>query len=767
MSFATTGFESSRLSVSALMFDRDHSLWVGTTDQGIYRIRGSMVDHFDAAKGLSGDWVNDFFEDREGNIWVATTKGVDKFRATRVVSFSKSEGLSADSANSLLATGDGTTWVGNLGALDVIRDGKVSSIDRRRGLPGQAVTSLAEGKGGILWVGLDEKLFTYSRGRFAQVTHAGGGAAGTMEAMARDVDGSVWAAPISEVPELAHIVGSKVAEEIPLPPTLRIGSLATDPQGGVWAGLTNGDLAEYHDRHWRVVAMHRAVHEGSVYALTVSQSEGVYAATGLGMVVWRDGRSETLGTENGLPCRRIYSLLRDAQQTAWLYSECGLVSISDSELRRWWLHPDAKVQVQTFDALDGAQPMNPDFEPSASISPDGRLWFANAAVVQELNPLRLSKNTVLPPVHIEEIVADAKDYPVQNDLHLPALTRNLEIDYTALSFVVPQRVRFRYQLEGLQSDWQDADTRRQAFYTNLRPGSYRFHVIACNDDGLWNEVGDALSFTIAPAYYQTKWFEFLCAASFAGMLWLFYISRLKRATEQVQERLGARMEERERIARELHDTLLQGFQGLMLRLQAVLKTVPAEEPTHQMIESVLDRADQVLLEGRQSVRDLREEGAGGNELSGTLVRCGEELAEGKASLFSLSVVGTPQALGPIVFNEVYRIGREALINAFQHSHAAKIELELTYSDAQLCLRIRDDGAGINPDILGAGKPGHWGLSGMRERARKIGAQLNIWSKPGAGTELELTIPAKVAYPQEGKESFWGRMRGTLTKSTED
>jgi hypothetical protein len=485
------------------------------------------------------------------------------------------------------------------------------------------------------------------------------------------------------------------------------------------------------------------------------------------MVVWGDGRSVTLGTENGLPCRRIYSLLRDAKQTAWLYSECGLVSISDSELRRWWLHPDAKVQVQILDALDGAQPMNPDFEPSASMSPDGTLWFANSAVVQEIDPRHLPTNASVPPVHIEEVVADSKEYPIQKELGLPALTRDIEIDYTALSFVIPQRVRFRYKLDGWENDWQDADTRRQAFYTHLQPGSYRFHVIASNDDGVWNEVGDALTFVIAPAYYQTRWFEFLCAGVLVGILWLLYLYRIKRATAQIQERLGARMEERERIARELHDTLLQGFQGLMLRLQAVMNTLPAEEPTHQMIESVLDRADQVLLEGRQSVRDLREEGAGGNELSGALVRCGEELAEGKASLFSLSVVGTPQSLRSIAFNEVYRIGREALINAFQHSHATKIELELTYADAQLCLRIRDDGAGIDPDILGAGRPGHWGLSGMRERAQKIGAHLNIWSKPGAGTEIELTIPSKVAYLQYGKQSLWRRMKRRLRKPVEN
>jgi signal transduction histidine kinase len=758
MPFATAGFDSSSLSVNALFLDSDHTLWVGTINEGVYRIHGSMVDHFGAADGLSGDWVNDFFEDHEGNVWVATTKGMDKFRETRVVSFSRSEGLSADLTNSLLAARDGTIWIGNLGALDSIRGEKVTSIDSRGGLPGHEVTSLAEGRSGRLWVGVDDKLFTYSPGIFKQVRNDRGGATGTVENMSSDIDGTIWAAPITETHKLMHIENDRVAEEISVPSGLRIRSLATDPNGGVWAGLSNGDIAQYTKGNWKVIALHRAVNTGTVIGLTVSQDEKVLGATSLGVLEWKDGRSQTLGTENGLPCKRIYSLIQDSKQMLWLYSECGLVSIADSELRRWWQHPDAKLHVQVFDTLDGAQPMDPDFEPSTSMTPDGKLWFANSTIVQEVDPLHLFKNIVVPPVHIEEFIADEKNYPVQKDLHLPALTRNLEIDYTALSFVIPQRVRFRYRLEGLQNDWQDADTRRQAFYTDLPPGPYRFHVIACNDDGLWNEVGDELAFTIAPAYYQTKWFEFLCVLSFAGMLWVFYLYRLRRATGQVQERLGARLEERERIARELHDTLLQGFQGLMLRFQSVMKILPDEGPAHQMMEDALDRADEILLEGRQSVRDLREKGNSEGELSETLANLGKELAHERAALFSIAVVGTAQALDPTVFNEICRIGREALINAFQHAKASKIQVKLTYDSARFVLSVLDDGVGIDSEVLSTGRLGHWGLSGMRERAYKIGAQLHIWSKPNAGTEIELTIPATLAWPQQHNESLWMQIK---------
>jgi signal transduction histidine kinase len=391
------------------------------------------------------------------------------------------------------------------------------------------------------------------------------------------------------------------------------------------------------------------------------------------------------------------------------------------------------------------------------MSPDGKLWFANGSVLQQIDPLHLPANNILPPVHIEEIVADTREYPLQNNLALPALTRELQINYTALSFAIPQRVQFRYKLDGLENEWQNVGTRRQAFFTNLRPGTYRFHVIACNDDGLWNSVGDTIGFTIAPAYYQTRWFALMCVAASGAILWALYLMRLKQATYQLQERLNARMEERERIARELHDTLLQGFQGLMLRFQAVVKMLPIEAVARQTMEQVLDRADEVLLEGRQSVRDLREEGTSATEMCEALRQCGEELAQNHTASFSLMIVGEPKAMATVVFNESYRIAREALVNAFQHSQGRNVEVEVTYLVSRVSIRVRDDGIGIDADILTKGRKGHWGLSGMRERAQKVAARLDIWSQAGSGTEIELTIPSTVAYPHDKRRSLRQRL----------
>jgi signal transduction histidine kinase len=361
-------------------------------------------------------------------------------------------------------------------------------------------------------------------------------------------------------------------------------------------------------------------------------------------------------------------------------------------------------------------------------------------------------------VFVDAIKADKKQYPLVDLVRLPAMSRDVEIDYTALSFPIPERVRFRYRLDGWDKDWQDASTRRQAFYTNLRPGSYRFHVIACNGDGLWNDTGATLDFSIAPRYYQTAWFQILCGLVLILLAWLLYLLRLKQATARIQERLGARLEERERIARELHDTLLQGVQGLMLRFQGIMKTLPADQPTHKMMNDALDRADELMLQARQGVKDIRAAGMAESDLPDMLKSCAEDLRQDHAASIKLTFAGTPRPLDVTVCAEVYRIAREAMTNAYQHSGAPNIEVDVTYESDYFRVSVRDDGQGIEPRLLSIGKAGHWGLSGMRERAEKIGGRLRILSQRATGTEVELTVPGRLAYAKTVSPSLWDKIK---------
>jgi signal transduction histidine kinase len=341
---------------------------------------------------------------------------------------------------------------------------------------------------------------------------------------------------------------------------------------------------------------------------------------------------------------------------------------------------------------------------------------------------------------------------------LPAHPVNLHFAYTAPSLAIPERVRFRYRLEGLENDWTDGGVRREVDYTSLGPGSYRLHVMASNREGVWNGAEAVMAFSIQPTFIQTAWFDVLCTFAAGSILWGLYRLRLRqmsaRLSAQMQVRLEERLAERERIARELHDTLLQGFQGLTLHFQAVMEQIPDEEPARQKMKKALTYADGVLLEGRKRVRDLRSDSAQTNQLPQQIADYGAELTSDRAIGFKVTVVGSPQPLHPIAGDEVYRIAREALANAFRHSRASQIEVEITYDAASCCVRIRDNGAGIGPEILNTGKQGHWGLSGMRERAQKIGAKLSILSNPGSGTEIDLALPASLAYSTQPKRRPW-------------
>jgi len=745
------GFDSSKLAVNRLLLDRDGALWIGTTDKGLYRIINGRVDHFGAEDGLSGDSVYCLYEDREGSIWVATTNGLDRFRDLPVLSFSGREGLSISEVAGVMASHDGSVRIANGSSLVALRQGRLSSAEIIKGLPGSGVTSMLEDRAGRLWIGIEDKLLIYEKGKFTAITWPDGGPIGRVSGIAEDAQDNIWVEHSGPPPGVIRITDGRALESIPLTAVPKARVLAADPKGGIWLGPMSGGLARYRDGKLETFPASLGPDAYGARQIIVTPDGLAFAALGVGLMVVRDGKAQLLTSRNGLPCDSTYGVVIDSRGYIWLYSECGLTSVAMSEIEKWWGHPDLALNVKTLDALDGVRPGRAPFQSSAK-STDGKLWFANELVLQMVDPNRLVANPVPPPVHIEGLKADRRAYSAVQNTRLPALTRDLEFDYTALSLVLPQRVKFRHRLDGYDTDWKDAGTRRAAFYTNLGPGKYTFRVIACNNDGIWNETGDALRFDIQPAFFQTAWFEALSVLSLLFLLWTLYRLRLRSATEQVRGRLTAQLAERERIARELHDTLLQGFQGLVLRFQGAIKQISDQEPSRQLMVEALDRADEALLEGRNRVRDLRSETATVNDLSESLRACIEELASDYPIEASATEVGTRQPLHPIVRDEAYRIAREALSNAFQHSKASKIEAEITYHSENLRLRLRDDGSGIDQSILNDGRSGHWGLSGMRERAEKIGAQFSIWSSPGAGTEIDLIIPAKVAYYRRPRRS---------------
>ncbi|MBV8456439.1 MAG: hypothetical protein JO122_07465 [Acetobacteraceae bacterium] len=437
----------------------------------------------------------------------------------------------------------------------------------------------------------------------------------------------------------------------------------------------------------------------------------------------------------------------------WLNTIDGIERIPREELDHLRGNPAYAVQSIIFDYLDGAGRANQIRPlPSAIETADGRLWFVAPTGVVSIDSTHLIRNMLAPPVTIWSLSAGRKRFTeLVGEIQLPANAGDLQIQYSAGSLTVPERVRFRYKLDGSDHDWQEVGTRRQAFYTHLGPGHYTFRVIASNNDGVWNSEGASLAFTIPPAFYQTGWFYALCAIAGLLVLIQLYRVRVRQVAAQISSRMEVRLAERERIARELHDTLLQSFQALLLRFQTatrLLATRPGE--ARQVLESTMDQAEQALADGRNAVQGLRSWAVDSHDLVEAIKTFGEQLAadpgHDRSTPMSLRVEGTPRKLEPMVRDEIYRIAGEALRNAFRHSGAARIEVELRFDEGQFELRVRDDGKGIDSKFLSEERRGkHFGLSGMRERAEMIGGKLTLWTSPNSGTELELKIPGSRAY----------------------
>ncbi len=755
--FMTPSFDGSKLSVHSMIFDRDGNLWVGTVGKGIFRIHGDLVDHYGRKEGLSSDVVPDLLEDREGILWAATPAGLDNFRDPPVASFSASEGLGNDSPMGVLASRDGTIWVANAGSLDHIeKNGTISSIRTENGLPVTQVASMLEDHAGNMWVGIDDGLFLFKNGRFRRLPEPNHKPLGLILGMAEDVDGNIWAECAGNPGKLVRIRDFKVQEEFTSAQVPEGYSLAPDPRGGIWIATLKGDLALFRQGVLNSFPLN-AKGDSNNRQIIASADGSVLVSSGNGLVGLRQGKVQRMTTKNGLPCNFITSFIQGGDKRWWLYTDCGIVELPDSELQRWWTDPGAMVHTRVYGELDGAQAGRPRFN-SGAYSSDGRVWFASGVWVQMLDPSRLPQKALLAATYIQLLVVDRKEFAATENLKLSPHPHDLQIDYTSPTFTTPQKVKFRYRLDPYDHDWHDAGTRRQAFYTDLPPGKYSFRVAAANSDGVWNDGPAKLDFAISPAYYQTNWFRALCGALLMGLLWAAYQLRVRQLQHQFDMTLDARVSERTRIARDLHDTLLQSAHGLLLRFQTVSQLLPGRPmDAKERLDSAIQQTAEFITEARDEVQGLRDSTVQTNDLALAISTLGEELTTDSTNhrpAFRVAVEGETQNLHPILRDEVYKIAAEALRNAFRHSHGNRVEVELRYDSEQFRLRIRDDGKGIHAAVLeGTASEGHYGLRGMRERATVVGGKLVVWSEVDAGTEVELRVPASAAYEKARKRAW--------------
>jgi len=745
-----------------LLRDRDGGLWIGTVERGLIHIHHGRADLFRRSDGLSGDVILSLFEDREGNVWSASTGGLDRFRELPISTVSVKQGLSSDATQSVLAATDGSIWVGAHDGLTRWKDGQTTIYRKANGLPDDTPQSLFQDDRGRIWVSTRRGLAYFKDGRFVATASVPGE---EVYSITGDKTGNLW---LSGNRGLSRMLEGHLVEHFPWSALGRRqqAKVVLSDQGGVWLSFwIDGGVLYLKDGQVRgSYTAADGVGRGPVTDLQLDRDGALWAATqDGGLTRIKDGRMATLTTGCGLPCDKVHWTVEDDDGAFWLYTGCGLVRIKRTELDAWIADPKRRIETTVWDAADGVRLRslpNGEYGPPVAKSTDGKLWFVTGEGVQVVDPHHLAFNKLSPPVHIQQIVADRN---VVSNPHLPALTRDLQIDYTALSFVAPEKNRFKYKLEGYDRDWQDAGNRRQAFYTNLPPRSYRFRVIASNNSGVWNETGDTMEFSLDPAFYQTDWFRASVVAAFLLALWAAYRLRLHQLAREFNAHVEGQVDERMRVARELHDTLLQSFQGLIPVFQAARNLLPGRaDRAAEVLDDGLKEAADAIVEGRNAIQNLRGNPGIDRDLDALLTAAGQELAGspevvGSAPTFRVVVEGLRQPLAPLVQDEVYRIGREMLRNAFQHAHASRIEVEIRYEDSMLRLRVRDDGKGIDSSVLKQGtREAHWGIPGMRERAKRIGGRFRIWSESGAGTEAELTVPARMAYAKVfGSGGQWG------------
>jgi PAS domain S-box-containing protein len=534
--FVTSEFDGRSIVVTALTFDHDGDLWVGTLGKGLFRIHDSVAEHYGPGDGLSGETVQEFLEDREGIMWVLTPAGVDSFRPPRITSLSAREGL-GPAVVGVLAGRDGTIWVANNGSLDRIANGHVTSIRKEQGLPGIQVTSMLESSAGDIWVGVDDRLYVFKEGRFRHVPGPGGEPLGMVSGMTQDIDGDIWAACAGKTRQLVRIRGFEVRERYPAPKTPFGHVLERHPQGGLWISTTeNWDLLRFRDGAFERFPLHLG--NVPVFSFHAAADGSALVASVEGLVMVRDGKVQRMTTRNGLPCNSVVSVVQDHAKRWWLSTDCGIVALPDSELQRWWDHPDAIVQNRVFDVLDGARPQGrPSFN-AAALAPDGRVWFATGLLLQVVDPAVLSLTSEPAATSIDSITVDRKEIAVGRDLRFPPNPRDVQIDYTSPTLLMPQKVKFRYRLDNYDQDWHDAGTRRQAFYNDLPPGTYSFRAMASHGDGVWNSSATMLDFSVAPAFYQTNWFRALGGFVLLCALWGTYQLRsrqLRRESRRLQD----------------------------------------------------------------------------------------------------------------------------------------------------------------------------------------------------------------------------------------
>ena len=790
--------------VRALLEDEDGILWVGSSADGLLKMnheRTALVRYRNNPSdpdSLSSDQINSLFEDREANIWVGTTGGwVNRF-SQKPLPFRRyrhevgnPNSLDSNYCSAVLQDGRGDIWIGSIRVLTRI-DAKTGryTFYRTAGGPGNLsstwVIAMAEDRAGKLWfgtIGGGLNRFDPKTGKFKAYLHDPADphslSHNTVLGIHIDRQGTLWAGTEDGLDAFDERSQSLRIYTAGRPEGNRYRSIADDPAGGLWLGTLSSGLQHFDPASGQFKVYLNSPNPGSLSSNTVNSlyvdSAGrlwVATTTGLNLLDPKTQTFRVFDQNDGLPNSNVNAILEDARGNLWISTNNGL-SRFDPRTRTF-------RNYSVSDGLLGNEFYN---YASAYKSPRGEMFFNNYAGVISFFPQDVVDNPYIPPVALTGFLLFNKPVPIGGKSPLQqsiSVTKSLVLtheqsifsfEFAALSYANPDRNRYRYMLEGLEKTWNEVGSnQRLVTYTTLPPGHYTFRVQGSSGSGVWNLNGVSVDITILPPWYQTAGFRMLSAATFLLLLLAAHLFRVWQLRREFALTLEARVGERTSIARDLHDTLLQSFHGLLLRFQTASQLLP-DRPIEakEKLDSTIERAADAITEGRDAVQGLRASTLQTNDLAQAVNTLGEELTTDPANpgspRFRVMVEGETRDLHPILRDEIYRIAAEALRNAFRHAQAQNVEVEIRYDDRQFRMHVRDDGKGMDAAVLSGHEPtGHFGLNGMRERAKLVGGDLTVWSEVDAGTEVELSVPAGIAYTDSRKGSWWSR---TFTERTKD
>ena len=736
-----------RVQTLAMLRDQDANIWLGTA-AGLLRLNAAGVSSLEESGQRLGVAITAIFEDRERNLWVGGTQGLERLRDSAFLTYPIPAGQGSDNNGPLYIDEQNRTWFApSDGGVAWLKGAQTGSVTNA-GLAKDVVYSFSGGtnelwiarqRGGLTRLGYDGAALTAET-----FTESDGLAQNSIYAVHRSRDGTVWAASLSKGVSRFKDGGFTTYTSAQGLASNTVASIAESLDGTMWFATPNG-LSALSKNRWRTYTGREGLPPGNVNCLLEDSGGVLWIGTAENLAFLRNGRVNVLREAPESLREQIYGIAQDRNGGLWIATSNHVLRANRDQLLTG---SAGERDVREFGLADGLHGVE-GVKRQGSVVADsaGRIWFSLNRGISVVDPARLAAS-VPALVHILQVTADGRSLNPESRLRVPPATRRVALSYVGLSLSNPDRVQYRYWLDPVDHGWSEPSAMRETVYNNLSPGSYRFRVMASNSDGLWNGAEASIGFSVDPLFWQTWWFRLAGVLAFALAVLAVYRYRLHELTRRLNDRFEERLAERTRIAQELHDTLLQGFLSASMQLHVAVDQITPESPAKPLMSRVLQLMSQVIEEGRNAVRGLRASEYGPDSLEEAFARIPQELSKPSETDFRIIVEGRPRLLHPVLRDEVYRIGREALVNAFRHSRAKSVEMELEFGANQLRLLIRDNGCGIDPHVLQSGREGHWGLIGMRERAEKVGAHLSVWSSATAGTEVELSVPNHIAFERQ-------------------